>query len=100
MGGDATGTRPHRSEPRHRAEEEVGHAVDGPSEFFFDAVHDDGSVGGNRGSVIADEKRTTLLGNLLEAFPLHPEPAFVHGRVEAPDDLAHALGPTPFVDVL
>ena len=48
---------------------------------------------------LATSSAPPLGRDLLQSLPLDPEPVPVDRVVEAPDDRAHVLGATPFVDV-
>ena len=99
MGRDTTDAGPHGAHPRRLAEEVVGQTVDGPTQLLFDAVHDDGGVGGDGAGVVGHQERATGPRDLLEPFPFDPEPVFVEGRVDLPGQTAHVLGPAPLVHV-
>ena len=49
--------------------------------------------------MVGDEEGTTFGGDLLQSFPLDPEPVAVHRVVETAHDRAHVLASAPLIDV-
>ena len=97
--GDAAGAGPQRAEDRQRAEQVLGEAVDRAAELGLDAVHDHRRVRRDRGRVVRDQQRAALAGDVLEAFPLGPEPVLVDRVVDRARERAQVLAAAPRVDV-
>ena len=84
--GHAAGAGPQRADDRQRAEEVLGEPVDRALQLGLDAVHDHRRVRRDRGGVVRDQQRATLAGDVLEPFPLGPEPVPVDRVVEPSGD--------------